>query len=442
MKKNILVKMIAVAVAIIMPIVTATVCFAETNNQSAETYSSDTMYENPDINSLTGHSEEPEELSVSAGAEYLEKAWYEYVQYSEKAVSSYKLDDNKRLLFYDPYTYTNSMIMDVQFDAKTTEFDTMSSYTVSHTNSKSIDACISSTDTNTTAIQTSGRDVTYSNIENGGKTTTIYNHSINNPTYGTVTEVVDKDYKEYRYKTSSTQDGSTVSGGGGTKNLLGTIVNTMSGALSGGLVGGLVGLASGLEVSADSSKSHSEVTNDNAAIVLDKETKTTTYSPDYKTSTEFTGEDTIEYDTTSETTGWTELSARVTKTLGSSISNSNTWSETQGTTITKTYAATHFASDGVTPLPWAIVHYNVQMPMKCCLQVKQSGEWITISTVYCLLTTVQGTCRAWMQNGQVYYEDWGNGEPVVATDFWSQFMTREQLIKAYSDKLYPTGGED
>ena len=47
-----------------------------------------------------------------------------------------------------------------------------------------------------------------------------------------------------------------------------------------------------------------------------------------------------------------------------------------------------------------------------------------------------------MQNGQVYYEDWGNGEPVVAEDFWAQFMTKEQLMNAYSNKLYPVGGEN
>ena len=168
----------------------------------------------------------------------------------------------------------------------------------------------------------------------------------------------------------------------------------------------------------------------------------TTYSDDYKTSTKTTGYDDVEYNNTSETTGWTELSDRITKTLGSSISTSSSWSETESTTVSKTYAATHFASDGITPLPWAIVHYQVQMPMKVSMQVKYSGEWITVSTVYCLLTTVQGTCRAWMQQGQVYYEDWGNGEPVVATDFWSQFTTKENLIKAYNDKLYPVGGEN
>lgn len=444
MRKKNLLRFIAFVVAILMPITTAQFVFAEDKGggESLEFVKSAQSYESPDINNLTGHGKEPEDLSVSADATYQEKAWYEYVTYSDKAVASYKLNDDHRLLFYDPYTYTNAMIMDVEFDATTTTFDTMSSYTISHTNSKTMDACISSTNTNTNAIQTSGRDVTHTDVKNSGATKTIYNHSIENKTQGKVTDTTSYGYKEYRYTTDSVTDGSSTSGGGGTKNLMGTIMNVATGALTGGVVGGLVGLASGLEVSAEHSSSHSQTTNHNAAIVQDNVTKDTIYSPDYKTSTKYVGDDTVEYNTNSTTDGWTELSARVTKTIGSSTSTSNSWSETESTTVTKTYAATHFASDGVTPLPWAIVHYKVQMPMKCCLQVKYSGEWVTISTVYCLLTTVQGTCRTWMQNGQAYYEDWGNGEPVVATDFWSQFMTRENLIKAYSDKLYPTGGED
>jgi hypothetical protein len=136
------------------------------------------------------------------------------------------------------------------------------------------------------------------------------------------------------------------------------------------------------------------------------------------------------------------LSDRITKAVGSARSTSVSWSESESTTVTKTYVATHFAADGVTPLPWAIVHYEVQMPMKCCMQYKYEGEWVTVATTYCMLTTIKGTCRTWMENGQAYYEDWGSGEPVVATDFWSQFMTKDQLMTAYQNKLYPVGGED
>lgn len=420
MKKKIVIRLFACVLAIAMPLTTATIAFAQTSDSGAEVYSTDIRYDSPDINKLTGLGEEPEDLSVSAGAEYLEKAWYEYVTYSDKAVASYRLSDDSRLLFYDPYTYTNAMVMDVQFDATTTEFDTMSSYTISKTASKTITACVESTETFTNATQTSGRDVTHTDVTNGGETKTIYNHSIDDNTSGTVKEYTDYSYIVNDYVTHTSSIGSVLNS-----------ETEFEIALDGGVTETVI-------IGASTEDSWSG----NREWLTDKTTNTTEYSDDYKTSTKYTGSDTVEYNTTSETDGWTELSARITKTLGSSRSTSNSWSEEESVTVTKTYAATHFASDGVTPLPWAIVHYEVQMPMKCVLQIKHSGEWVSISEVYCMLTTVKGTCRAWMQNGQVYYEDWGSGEPVVATDFWAQFLTKEQLMSAYTNKLYPVGGED
>lgn len=406
MIKKHVVRVLALLLALLMPIVTAFVTLA---SEETTIENSGTKYGSPDINSLMGAGEEPEDLSVTAGATYQEKAWYEYVMYSEHAVSSYRVDDDTRILFYDPYTYTNAMVMEVQFDEETTRFDTMSEYSISHTTGKTLSGCAESTYTNTTATQTSGRDETHTNVTNGGQTVTEYNHSVDVSTEGTKTE---KDTTQYYYNEEQ-------------------------------LISINIGLKA--EVGIGSTKvTTGEDTTFNDAMITDHTTTTheTTYSDGYKTSTKTTGTDTVTDETTSKTDGWTELSARVTKTIGASSSTSTSWSENEGTTTTKVYAATHFASDGVTPLPWAIVHYQVLMPMKCCLQVKYGGEWITIATSYCLLTTVQGTCRAWMQNGQVYYEDWGSGEPVVATDFWAQFMTREQLIEAYSNKLYPVGGND
>ena len=414
MKKKRFIKLIAVLLALLMPVLTAVVAIADEtpgDGQQANTIG-ESKYDNPDINELSGAGQEPEELSVSAGATYQEKAWYEYVAYSDHAICSYRINDDSRILFYDPYTYTNSLIMDVQFDATTTEFDTMSEYTISHSYSSTISSCVESTYTSTSSTQSSGRDVTHTDVTNSGTTKTIYNHSLDVETQGTKEDKTQYYYTE-KYSVDLTENLTL-----GEKIVVGALPE------------------SEIEISETTTVAGKH------AWVQDYNTQTTTYSPDYKTSTKTVGEDTVEDNTKSETDGWTELSDRVTKTIGSSSSTSRSWSESESKTVTKKYAATHFASDGVTPLPWAIVHYTVQMPMKTCLQIKHSGEWVTISTVYCLLTTVQGTCRAWMQNGQVYYEDWGNGEPVVATDFWSQFMTKEQLIAAYSDKLYPVGGED
>lgn len=428
MTKKGVIRLVTIVLAVLMPVLTVTAVLAQTDTETSN-QTKESKYASLDINSLTGMGQEPEDLSVSAGAEYMEKAWYEYVTYSEKAVASYRLDDDTRLLFYDPYTYTNAMVMEVQFDATTNEFDTMSSYTISKTNTKSISACVSSTDTYTQATQTSGLDETGTNVENRGTTKTTYNHSLNDEVTGTKKEVTDYEYGLYPTASSNVK----------TSLNLTTSASTEAGSK--------VSLT-GAEVSANvtASTSIEEGIESNIGVdsswLTDKETNTTVYSDDYKTTTYYTGDDTVEYNTNSTTEGWTQLSARVTKTLGSSRSTSNSWSEEESVTVTKTYAATHFASDGVTPLPWAIVHYEVQMPMKVCMQVKHSGEWVTVSTVYSMLSTVKGTCRAWMQNGQVYYEDWGSGEPVVAEDFWAQFMTKEQLMNAYSNKLYPVGGEN
>lgn len=418
MTKRGIIRLTAILAALAMPLLTMMSVRAEAERSA---FSTETKYVSPDVNELSSLGKEPEDISVTAGAEYLEKAWYEYVMYSEKAVASYRIDDNTRLLFYDPYTYTNSMVMEVEFDATTTEFDTMSEYTISKTNTKTMTSGVSSTDTTTSAVQTSGRDKTHTDVKNDGEVTTEYNHGVNVETSGKVETDKSWTYRPQEYETSSFM--WNLSEGVDTEIRWGT------------------DFGSGAETIVIGS-TQEWTTNKEIEWLTDKETETTTYSPDYKTTTSYTGKSTVEDKTTSETDGWVELSARVTKTLGSSRSTSTSWSEEESVTVTKTYAATHFASDGVTPLPWAIVHYEVQMPMKCVMQFKHSGEWVSVSTVYAMMTTVKGTCRAWMQNGQVYYEDWGSGEPVVATDFWSQFMTREQLMAAYSNKLYPVGGVD
>lgn len=432
MTKRGIIRLTAILAALAMPLLTMMSVRAEAERSA---FSTKTKYVSPDINELSSLGKEPEDISVTAGAEYLEKAWYEYVVYSEKAVASYRLDDNTRLLFYDPYTYTNSMVMEVEFDATTTEFDTMSEYSISKTNTKSITACVSSTDTSTRTVQTSGEDRTIAIVDTVGNTKTQYNHDVVEETTGSVLEYTDFQYSLW----------TTVNESGSTSESF-TTTSTAGSETEFGIDGlGLMPefketiVISGSAETSNGSESGWEINNE---WLTDLETHTTEYSPDYKTTTKYSGEEDISKRETSTTEGWTQLSARVTKSTGSSRSTSTSWSEEESVTVTKTYAATHFASDGVTPLPWAIVHYEVLMPMKCVMQVKHSGEWVNVSTVYTLLSTVKGTCRAWMQNGQVYYEDWGSGEPVVASDFWGQFMTREQLMAAYSNKLYPVGGVD
>ena len=427
--KRTVVRALAIVLAVLMPLLTTVIAFAEPETGVGPVIFGQKKYVSPDINALTGHGEEPEEISVSATATYQEKAWYEYVTYSDHAVCSYRLNDDQRILFYDPYTYTNSMIMDVQFDATTTTFDTMSEYSISHSTSKSIISCVESTYTSSSAVQTSGRDETGSDVTNGGKTHTKYNYDEINKTTGTKIDKTEYvyDMREYDTKTTTLHEDLKIASATGLKIKAGGI--------------SLAEAETNETITIDNTNGRQDTTVHHVDWYTKEQNHSTDYN-DYTSTTTHDYEYDVEDNTTSKTEGWTQLSARVTKTLGSSSATSNSWAEEESTTVTRTYAATHFASDGVTPLPWAIVHYTVQMPMKCCLQTKYSGEWVTVATVFCLLTTVQGTCRAWMQNGQVYYEDWGNGEPVVATDFWSQFMTKDQLVQAYQNKLYPVGGEE
>ncbi|HHU84244.1 MAG TPA: hypothetical protein GXZ23_03625 [Clostridiales bacterium] len=428
MTKKVLVRLIAVVLAVAMPLVTGIVAFAG-DGEGASGATKETKYESPDINVLTGHGEEPEELSVTSGATYLEKAWYEYVTYSEKPVASYKLDDNSRLVFYDPYTYTNSLIMETEMDANTTEFDTMSSYTVSYMNSKTIEACVSSTSTKNTAVETAERDETYSFVQNGGTTETAYNHSISSVQREDIFAFDQYAYREVYSESKSESVVGIASLEGFGKIETETDINPVA-PLTKVKVHAGMNYTTGTEIG--------KVTNYNVDWVTDK-----SIHNEYKNNTTNTleiGNDTITHAETAETTGWTQLGARITSATGSARSMSNTISESESITITKNYAATHFAADGVTPLPWALVHYRVLMPMKCVLEVKHSGEWIELSTIYTLMTTIQGTCRTWIENGQAYYEDWGSGEPVIGVDFWGNFTTRENLMNAYKNKLYPVGG--
>lgn len=426
MKKRGIVRALAGTLAVLMPLTTAYHVFAEEAPEAAPV-AGVLSYDSPDINELTGHGLEPEELSVSAAAQYMEKAWYEYVTYSEKPIASYRINDNARYLFYDPYTYTNSMVMEVKKDAAATEYDTMSSYTVSHTTSKTIESAVESTSTYTKAEQESERDQNGASTDTDSKSNegskAIHTNTVE--TSGKEIKTDKYNYEQRKYTTSS--ESVTAQEACATKFAAKTSLNPLEMFSA--------DLEETVTIGATENVTFTQH-NDNVLQSVDHETK---YDDFVKTTT-----DTTEYhlDTTdhAETTGWTQLGKRTTQTFGSARSQRTSWSETEGTTITKVYEATHFTSDGVTPLPWAVVHYEVKMPMKCDYQIKYSGEWVTVSSIYTLLTTIQGTCRTWIENGQAYYEDWGSGEPVVETDFWGQFMTIDQLKASFTNKLYPVGG--
>lgn len=105
------------------------------------------------------------------------------------------------------------------------------------------------------------------------------------------------------------------------------------------------------------------------------------------------------------------------------------------TSVTQEFNAVHFNSDG-TPYHWRIVNYAVKIPLYCEIQIWVNGKWVEESTTYCLLTTIQGTCREWYNNG-AYIEDWKTGEAITVDDFWGEFFTEDSLKAAYQDKLLP-----
>lgn len=129
-----------------------------------------------------------------------------------------------------------------------------------------------------------------------------------------------------------------------------------------------------------------------------------------------------------------EAKVKFTQTFGWSSSDSG--SNDSSTSKSVTYNALYFNSKG-TPYRWRVVKYVVYVPLYCEKQILANGEWVVAETNYCLLTTVEGTCREWINN-VAYVEDWRTGEAIQVENFWKEFFTKEALIDAYVNKMIPT----
>lgn len=354
---------IALAICVSVGMISATV-WATSTERTVET---ETKYKKLDTNQLMNLGQDPEEISVQTQITYFEKQWYEFITYSEKAVASYRIDDDTRLLYYDPYDYLSSMVMDVRYEDEI-GWSTANSVTITHEFSTTMSTEKgSSIEYSSSKEEAEGKDVTYSKVKNSGTTVTEYAHTEHSDGFdrGLGLEV-------------------------GTGEVLKWVVDIQG---SGSL----------------------------------------TWSD---TTTTFSGTDTVTDNTESETDGWTEVAARITKTTGSASSTSNGWSTTETKSISRTFEAAYFNSENA-PLLWTIVHFEAKMPMKMALQRKINGEWQTVDTAYVLLTTISGSCRAWQENGNIYYEHWATGEPIVDDDFWTGYFTDDNLASAYQNKMYP-----
>lgn len=363
-------------------------------------------YENVDVNTLTGQGQEPEDISVSSAANYAQKQWYEYVTYSERPVSSYKLSDDTRLIFYDPYDYNSSLIMDVSYDEKN-GWSTANSISISHTFSKTFSFEKSEEMSSSSVVERAmGQDYTRTEVESKGESTTKYNHT-----------------EKTQYNLDS------ITAGQGSRTLYTTNETTSTNfSLEGGVDGG----ATGVVAKIIGGLSHSKTDNSGREETVDssrtKQIGDTTLS--------FAGTDSVENNEKSTTEGWTTVADRISESTGSTISTNESWSNTEETTITKTFDAAYFNSSG-SPLVWTIAYYEVKMPMKFSRQVRVNNDWITVEDGYCVLTAMDGACRSWKENTVTYYEHWGTGEPVADSDFSGQFFTKEKLLDAYQNHLYP-----
>lgn len=321
-------------------------------------------YQKIDINSITGEGGNPPEISGSADAEAKEKAWYEYITYSTQPVSSIRLDDDRRLVFYDPFDYSNAMIMDVT--GEETTWSSANSLEISYTTGNSLtEGKESSTNTETNIEEADGKDENFS-----------YSVGIS--------------------KSVTTSWATTLS-----------VTNTLT-------TGTKIGTGDGAIIGAEISQEYAQESG---------------HSFEEGGEISNSGSESV-------TEGWTRVANRITKTTGSSSSTNRSWSTDSSKTVTQVYNASYFNEAGA-PLQWKIIQYTVYMPMKYELQCKIDGEWVSTDSSYCILTTMQGTCRAYMKDTQAYIEHWGTGEAVLWDDFWDGFFTEEALLKAYKDRLYP-----
>lgn len=395
---------IALIVSLLMVVVSGIAVATDTKpSVITSTPKGESIHDKIDISQITGEIAEPPQLTSAASSVATEKEWYEYVYYAKEPVGHYYFSDNTRLTFYDPYDYSNSLIMEVNDGI--TDWSSMNQLQVSYTTSNSLtDTTGRSVNTTSSVEVAEGDDVATSTGGDSTVTTTVKG------------KVYSYNYSKTEEATDSTDEWSSSSGSSSDFSFL---------------IEASVGVDSTYVKDSDQwTVSESSEYTDGGSTTTVGERKTTDdgWTEDKTTTTAKTeGEDTVVT---------TVIADRLTNATGSEVTSTISMSTENSTTITKTYDAAYFNASG-SPLQWKVIQYTVKMPMKIQVEYLVDDEWIFGDYSYCLLNTIQGTCRAWMQNNVAYYEHWGTGEPVTWDEFWSQFFTEEKLISAYQNKLYP-----
>lgn len=128
----------------------------EISSTDADTNKPISKYEKPSVQDITGLGDSPYEISSKASAVAVEKQWFEYITYSNQSISETIIDSNTRLVFYDPYSYVNATIMELQG----TEEDWSSANTITHsyTSNDSVSWGYSDTTTETESITGTNAD--------------------------------------------------------------------------------------------------------------------------------------------------------------------------------------------------------------------------------------------------------------------------------------------
>ena len=383
---------------------------AEEALQPQEEMTSD--YDKVAIDKITTEGADPIEITGDASAAAAQKEWYEYITYSSTPIGQVSFSAEDVLVFYDPYDYSSSLIMDLETPAT---FDTMNSYTEEYSTSTTLSMQKMTTATANTAVtRQNGVDTTYG--YSGG--------------YATNSETSWKDTVDTSFSNTAKVAGSVYDKAGVEAGVSDTVSAGIGEEI---IVGGeIYGLTSKTKLEANESVTVSEkVTAEVGSSLTTEDTLTTstdTYAERAGNSSKSVYED------TSNT--WTIVADRLTVSTGYSTSVSSTVSTTETTTVSKTFYAAYFSASGA-PLPWGVATYKVKMPLYYQELYFINGEWVVIESGYCLLTTVQGACRCWIENNNTYYEHWGTGDKVLKTDFWTGFFDATSLKNAYETRLYP-----
>lgn len=364
----------------------------------------ESTYDKVDISKLTGEGMNPPELTGSASALGREKEWYEYLIYSQNPVGVYSVNATQRVLFFDPYDYSNALLMSIQGS----DGGVLSNFVTA----------------NELAFSYTEESTMHMSYSTGTETSTSIEHEISN----------EQSHSSTDSKSKQTTEGWVKVHQEGKETEVGLEVETGYSWGSSASVAATTGFETGIPGNTASGSVTATIGAETRAFINGKVTGLISNSE--VEIEEKNGEKTISDGKETTIGGAETITDKLSRTTGSSQSQSQGWSTSNSTSITTTYNATYFNALG-SPLPWRLVNYAVFMPMQYKLQYLVEGDWVTVYTDYCLLTTMQGVCRNWMNNNVSYIEHWGTGEPVVWTEFWSGFFTPSGLKAAYANKLYP-----